>query len=52
MFSNKMKEQGILKDEEIKEIDSLTDKEIEEATEYAINSPEPGPEDLYTDLYV
>ena len=51
IFSSKMKEMGILTEEEIKEIDKLTDKEIEEATEYAINSPDPEPEELYTDLY-
>lgn len=51
IFSSKMKEMGVLTEEEIKEIDELTDKEIEEATEYAINSPDPEPEELYTDLY-
>ena len=52
LFSTKMMEQGILKEAEIKEIEEVVAKEINEAVEYAINSPFPEPEELYTDLYV
>lgn len=52
LFSTKMMEQGILKEAEIKEIEDVVAKEINEAVEYAINSPFPKPEELYTDLYV
>ena len=52
IFSNKMKEQNILTEEEINAIEEEVRKEIEEAVEFAINSPYPEPEELYTDLYV
>jgi pyruvate dehydrogenase E1 component alpha subunit len=47
-----MKEQNILTEEEINAIEEEVRKEIEEAVEFAINSPYPEPEELYTDLYV
>ncbi|MCX7917152.1 MAG: thiamine pyrophosphate-dependent enzyme [bacterium] len=52
IFSNKMKEMGILTEEEINEIEEEVKKEIEEAVDFAIKSPYPEPEELYTDLYV
>lgn len=52
IFSNKMIDKGILTEEEVKSLEEDVEKEIEEATEYAINSPWPEPEELYTDLYV
>ncbi len=52
LFSKKMAEQGVLKEDEVKEIEELVTKEIDEAVDYAINSPLPEPEELYTDLYV
>jgi len=52
IFSNKMIDRGILTEEEVKNLEEEVEKEIEEATEYAINSPWPEPEELYTDLYV
>jgi pyruvate dehydrogenase E1 component alpha subunit len=52
IFSNKMKEQNILTEEETNAIEEEVRKEIEEAVEFAINSPYPEPEELYTDLYV
>jgi pyruvate dehydrogenase E1 component alpha subunit len=52
IFSNRMKEQNILTEEEINAIEEEVKKEIEEAVEFAINSPYPEPEELYTDLYV
>lgn len=52
IFSNKMKEKGILTEEEIKSIEDEVRKEIEEAVDFAIKSPYPEPEELYTDLYV
>jgi TPP-dependent pyruvate/acetoin dehydrogenase alpha subunit len=51
LFSKKMTEQGVLTEDEVKEIEELVTKEIEEAVDYAINSPLPEPEELYTDLY-
>ncbi|MFN4227830.1 MAG: thiamine pyrophosphate-dependent dehydrogenase E1 component subunit alpha [Candidatus Ratteibacteria bacterium] len=52
IFSNKMKELGILTEEEINQIEEEVKKEIEEAVDFAIKSPYPEPEELYTDLYV
>ncbi len=51
IFSNKMKEMGILTEQEINQIEEEVKKEIEEAVDYAIKSPYPEPEELYTDLY-
>ncbi len=51
LFSNKMVEQGILTNDEVKEINEFVKKELDEAVDYAINSPLPEPEELYTDLY-
>lgn len=52
IFSNRMKDMGILTEEEINLIEEEVKKEIEEAVDFAIKSPYPEPEELYTDLYV
>ena len=52
IFSNKMKEYNILTEEEINAIEEEVRKEIEEAVDFAIKSPYPEPEELYSDLYV
>lgn len=51
-FSKKMIDEKILRIEEVNSIEKEVQKEIEEATNYAIQSPLPNPEDLYEDLYV
>ncbi|HOJ31718.1 MAG TPA: thiamine pyrophosphate-dependent enzyme [bacterium] len=43
---------GWLTEQEVKEIEASVTKAIEEATEFAIKSPLPDPEELYSDLYV
>jgi pyruvate dehydrogenase E1 component alpha subunit len=50
-FPKNMIETGVFTKEESASIEKKVEKEIEEATEYAINSPYPEPEELYTDLY-
>ncbi|MCM8759262.1 MAG: thiamine pyrophosphate-dependent enzyme [Candidatus Omnitrophica bacterium] len=45
-------QKGWLTEHEVKQIEASVTKAIEEATEYAIKSPLPDPEELYTDLYV
>jgi len=50
-FSKKMIEEKILTEKEVKKIEEEVIKEIEEATEYAIESPWPEPEELYKDVY-
>ncbi|MGC8977000.1 MAG: thiamine pyrophosphate-dependent dehydrogenase E1 component subunit alpha [Candidatus Ratteibacteria bacterium] len=52
IFANKMKELGILTLDEINEIEQEVKKEIDQAVDFAIKSPYPEPEELYTDLYV
>ena len=42
---------GLLTDDYIKEIDMRVNKEIEEAVKYALNSPDPEPNELFTDIF-
>ncbi|MBU0951268.1 MAG: thiamine pyrophosphate-dependent dehydrogenase E1 component subunit alpha [Elusimicrobia bacterium] len=51
-FSRKLEQAKILTREEIDAIEKEVNKEIEEATKFAIESPLPEPEALYEDLYV
>ncbi|RMD45633.1 MAG: pyruvate dehydrogenase [Aquificota bacterium] len=44
-------EKGLLTSEFIQKIDKKVQQEIEEAVEYALNSPEPDIEELYKDVY-
>lgn len=50
-FAEFLKERSIVTDEELNEIDELVKKEIEEALEFAINSPAPKLEDLTKYIY-
>ncbi len=52
LFANKMTGQGVLTETEVRELEEFVTKELDEAVDYAINSPYPEPEELYTDLYV
>jgi len=52
IFSNKVLEQGLLSGEEVKAVEEEVTGAIEAAVDYAIKSPFPEPEELYTDLYV
>lgn len=45
-------QKGWLNEKEVQKIEASVTKSIEEATDYAIKSPLPDPEELYTDLYV
>ena len=51
-FPERMIKEKILTREEVDTLDKNVKKEIDEATEYAIQSPYPEPGELYTDLYV
>jgi pyruvate dehydrogenase E1 component alpha subunit len=51
IFSNRMVEQAILSAEDVKEVEESVTKSIEEAVDFAMKSPFPEPEELYTDLY-
>lgn len=48
----KMRDQGIATQEEIDEIQEMISKEIDEAVEFADESPYPDPSELYTHNYV
>ncbi len=50
-FASRMIEQGVLIEQEVTELEEQVRQSIEEATRYAIDSPWPEPEELYTDLY-
>ena len=43
---------GICTEEELDKQDELVEQEVNEAVEFAQSSPEPEPEELYTDVYV
>jgi pyruvate dehydrogenase E1 component alpha subunit len=50
-LKNKALKLGLVEEEYFDEIDKKVEKEIEEAVEFAANSPEPELEELYTDVY-
>lgn len=51
IYANFLSDQGILSQEELEEMDAEVKKISEEAADFAEKSPEPGPEELYTDIY-
>jgi len=51
VFSGKMIEKNILTEEEVKNLKKEVIGEIEDAVKFAIDSPFPEPEELYTDVY-
>jgi len=50
-FADQLEQEGMLTEDELKEIDARVQQEVDDAAEFAESSPEPGPEDLYTDVY-
>jgi pyruvate dehydrogenase E1 component alpha subunit len=51
VFGNNLREKGVLDDAGIKEIEDRVRAEVERAVKFADSSPEPAPEELYTDVY-
>jgi pyruvate dehydrogenase E1 component alpha subunit len=51
IFIDHLKENGHITDDEVKAIDQKAHEVVEDAAEFAENSPEPGIEELYTDVY-
>jgi len=51
LFSKKLIEENVLKEEEIKKLEKEVTEGIEAATKFAMESPLPEPEALYEDLY-
>jgi pyruvate dehydrogenase E1 component alpha subunit len=50
-FGKKLIERGIVNEEDLKQMDAVVKKVVVEAAEFATESPEPGVEELYTDIY-
>lgn len=51
IFSNRIVERGLATAEEVNQLEEEVKKEIEDAVDFAVKSPFPEPEELYTDLY-
>ena len=51
-FKRRLIEEGIMREEEIEAMERAVRKDVEEAAEYALESPEPNPKDVEKYLYV
>jgi pyruvate dehydrogenase E1 component alpha subunit len=51
LFSASLKEEGILDDSDFKRIEAEVKEQVERAVRFAEESPEPAPEELFTDVY-
>jgi pyruvate dehydrogenase E1 component alpha subunit len=51
LFTASLKEEGIIDDKSLEQIEQQVREEIERAVRFAEESPEPSPEELYTDIY-
>jgi pyruvate dehydrogenase E1 component alpha subunit len=52
IYRKYLMDNGICTEEELDKQDELAEQEVNEAVEFAQSSPEPEPEELYTDVYV
>ena len=50
-FTTYLQARHVLDDEKLKDIEARVDATIDEAVEFAMNAPDPTPEDAVTDLY-
>ena len=51
VFGSSLRDKGVLDDAGLKEIEDRVRAEVERAVKFADSSPEPAPEELYTDIY-
>ena len=51
VFSESLKEKGLLDENALKEIEDRVREEVERSVKFADSSPEPAPEELYTHIY-
>jgi TPP-dependent pyruvate/acetoin dehydrogenase alpha subunit len=51
VFGDNLREKGVLDDAGLKEIEDRVRGEVERALKFADTSPEPAPEELFTDIY-
>ena len=50
-FTTYLQSRNVLDDARLKEVEERVASTIDEAVEFAMNAPDPGPEDAVTDLY-
>jgi pyruvate dehydrogenase E1 component alpha subunit len=50
-FGKKLIERGLMNEQDLKQVDAEVKRVVVEAAEFATESPEPGVEELYTDVY-
>jgi len=51
VFGDNLREMGVLDDESLKAIEARVREEVERSVKFADASPEPAPEELFTDIY-
>jgi pyruvate dehydrogenase E1 component alpha subunit len=51
VFGGNLRQKGLLDDEGLKEIEARVREEVERSVKFADSSPEPAPEELFTDIY-
>jgi len=51
IFTNKLKEAGVIEDSDIAEIEAQVKEDVERSVKFADESPLPDPAELYTDIY-
>jgi pyruvate dehydrogenase E1 component alpha subunit len=51
VFTESLKAKEQITDEELKAIENRVREEVERSVKFADSSPEPAPEELYTDIY-
>jgi pyruvate dehydrogenase E1 component alpha subunit len=50
-FSASLKEEGVISESELKQVDTEVRAEVEQAVRFAEESPQPAPEELFTNIY-
>ena len=50
-FGDNLRETGVLDEEGLKDIEARVREEVERSVKFADSSPEPAPEELFTDIY-
>jgi pyruvate dehydrogenase E1 component alpha subunit len=51
VFGDSLRRKGVLDDEGLKQIEARVREEVERSVQFADSSPEPAPEELFTDIY-
>jgi len=51
LFSASLKEEGVISESELKQVDTEVRAEVEQAVRFAEESPQPAPEELFTNVY-